>query len=149
MYDQVWLEHIRVLAEEIGPRGSTTASERQGAEYCFRALAGLGLGPEIEPFTRARSIFQPHLIAAGALLVSFALYPLAGRASAGPAALLALLALVSDVLELSFVNNPLRWIVSKGPSQNVVAVVPASYEHRQDLVLIGHLDTQRTPLIFA
>ena len=57
--------------------------------------------------------------------------------------------MVCDVLELSLVDNPLRRIVPKGPSQNVVAVVPPSAEHRQDLVLIGHIDTARTPVIFS
>ena len=33
-YTAHWLEHVRVLAEEIGSRGSTTEEERHGAEYC-------------------------------------------------------------------------------------------------------------------
>ncbi len=41
----VWLEHIRVLAEDIGPRGSTTEGERRGAEYCAQVLEQLGLTP--------------------------------------------------------------------------------------------------------
>ena len=52
-------------------------------------------------------------------------------------------------LALSLIDNPLRRIVPTGPSQNVVAVVPPAAEHRQDLVLIGHLDTARIPLIFS
>jgi len=40
-------------------------------------------------------------------------------------------------------------MISRGPSQNVVATIPPAGEHRQDLVLIGHLDTQRTPLAFS
>jgi hypothetical protein len=40
-------------------------------------------------------------------------------------------------------------IVAKGPSQNAVAVVPSSAEPGQDLALIGHIDTQRTPLVFS
>jgi hypothetical protein len=151
MFDAVpvWREHIRVLAEDIGPRGSTTEGERRGAEYCGQVLRQLGLTPQVESFTSARSIFQPHLLAAIAMLVAFVIYPLAERVGAIVAAAISLLALGSDLLELSFRNNPLRWVISKGPSQNVVATIPPAGEHRQDLVLIGHLDTQRTPLVFS
>ncbi len=144
-----WLEHVRVLAEEIGPRGSTTEGERRGSEYCQQTLDRLGLEPSMEPFSGARSIYVPHLLASVIMLIAFAIYPLAGRASAGAAAALSLLALVSDLMELSFRDNPLRRLTPKGPSQNVVAVVPPAKEHRQDLVLIGHVDSHRSPLIFS
>ncbi len=146
---QRWLEHIRTLSVDIGPRGPTTEGERLGAEYCATTMRQLGLAPQVEGFISARSIFQPHLLTAGALLLAFAIYPLAGRASAAVAALISLVALVSDLLELSFIDNPLRRIVAKGPSQNVVATIAPAAEHRQDLVLIGHIDTQRTPIVFS
>jgi hypothetical protein len=82
-------------------------------------------------------------------LIAFIIYPLAGRVSALVAAAVSILALGSDLAELSFCDNPLRRIISKGPSQNVVATLTTAGEHRQDLVLIGHLDTQRTPLVFS
>ena len=146
---QVWLQHIRALSKDIGPRGSTTEGERRGAEYCAQVFKHLGLTPQVEPFTSARSIFQPHVLAAIAMLIAFIVYPLAGRVSAITAATISILALGSDLAELSFRENPLRWVLPKGPSQNVVATLPAASEHRQDLVLIGHLDTQRTPLVFS
>jgi hypothetical protein len=66
----------------------------------------------------------------------------------GIAALLVLVSLVSELLELSFRDNVFRWLVPKAPSQNVVATVPPGDEHRRDLVLIGHIDSHRTPLVF-
>jgi len=148
-YINAWYEHIRYLAEQIGPRGPTTEGERQGAIYCQQVFERLGLSARQEIFTSARSIFQPHLLTSLAMLVAFIIYPLAGRVSAGLATLIALLALVSELMELSFKDNLLRKLVSKGPSQNVVAIYPPAQEHRQDLILIGHLDSQRTPLIFT
>ena len=79
---ETWLAHIRALAVDIGPRGPTTEGERRGAAYCAEVFRRLGLAPQVEGFTGARSIFQPYLVAAGALLLAFVLYPLAGRASA-------------------------------------------------------------------
>ena len=144
-----WLEHIRSLAQEIGPRGSTTENEQRGAEYCAQVLRDLGFAPETESFVAARSIFQPHLLASAGMLAAFAIYPLAGRASAVVAAILSGIALASDLMELGFRDNILRRLVAKGPSQNIVATVAPADEHRQDLVLIGHIDTQRTPIIFS
>ena len=115
---QKWLDHIRTLAVDIGPRGPTTEGERLGAQYCATVLRQLGLAPQVEGFTSARSIFQPHLLTAAALLLAFVLYPLAGRAGAALAALISLVALVSDLLELSFSDNPLRRIVRDPTTAN-------------------------------
>ena len=143
-----WLDHIRALAEDIGPRGSTTEGERRGSEYCRRVLSDLGYAAQLEPFSSARSIYHPHLLGAGALLVAFAVYPWAGRWTAGIAFVISLVALVSELMELGFRDNVLRRLVPKGPSQNAVATVAPRGEHTQDLILIGHVDSHRSPIIF-
>lgn len=143
------LQHIRALADGIGPRGATTLGEKQAAEYCADQLAGWGYQPAVDTFRSAKSIFHPHLLAAGLMLFAFLIYPLLGRISAAVAALISLIALVSDLLELGFISNPFRWIVPKGDSQNVIATLSARGEHRQDLILVGHLDTQKTGKIFS
>lgn len=145
---RTWLEHIRVLSVEIGPRGSTTEGERRGAEYCRRTFERLGLTPVWESFSSAKSIFQPHLLGSLMMLAGFALYALGGVHGQRLGALISILALVSELQELSFQNNLFRLLVPKGQSQNVFAVVPPSGEHRRDLLVIGHIDTQRTPFIF-
>jgi hypothetical protein len=147
-YVQTWLSHVSALAEGIGPRGSTTEAERRASVYCEQVLARLGWTPTVEPFTSARSIYFPYVLAQVPMLFAFLLYPLGGRITAALALLLSLVAITSMVLELSLRNNPLRWVVPKGDSQNVVATVPPAGEHRQDLVLIGHVDSHRTPIIF-
>jgi len=150
---KAWCNHIHTLAVEIGPRGSTTNGEKRAAEYCADIFTRFGLNPHLEEFSSARSIFQPHLVASGAMLFSFLIYPLFGQVSAGIAALLSAVALASELLELGFRDNLLRRLVSKGTSQNVFVTLDPSGGHRQDdilqdIILIGHLDTQRTPLIF-
>lgn len=146
---KTWHEHIRILSEDIGPRGPTTKEERRGAEYCHQTLDELGLSPNTENFSSARSIFQPHLIASIGMLIAFAIYPLAGRVSAISAFLISFVVLISDLLELGFRDNIIRRIMPKGASQNVVAILQPANEHLQDLVLIGHIDTQRTPIVFS
>ncbi len=82
------------------------------------------------------------------MLAAFAMYPLGGRVTAVLAALLSILVLVSEIQELGFQDNFYRRILPKGESQNVHAVIEPHGDHKQDLVLVGHLDTQRTPFIF-
>ena len=143
------LEHINYLAGKIGPRGSTRPEERQAADYAFQQLKALGYQPMMERFKSATSIYHPHIITAVLMLIAFILYPLFGRASAAIAAGISLLALVSDILELGFMPNPLRWVIPKGDSQNVFATLPPRDDHRQDLIMVGHLDTHQAGMIFS
>ena len=143
-----WLEHVRALAVDIGPRGSTRDGERKGAEYAQAQFKKIGLKPVWETFLSARSIFLPHLIGCVLMLVAFSIYPLGGWITALIAALLSILVLISELQELSFQDNFYRRIVPRGESQNVHVVIPPTGEHKQDLVLVGHLDSQRTPFIF-
>jgi len=144
-----WLKHIRVLADEIGPRGSTREGERKGHEYCRETLGEMGLEARWETFRSAKSVFHPFLIVSLVMLLAFILYPLAGQTSAAVSAIIALATFVSALLELSLRDNPLRRVVPKGDSQNVFTVIPPTGENKQDLVLIGHVDSQYTPLIFS
>ena len=143
-----WLEHVRALSVDLGPRPSTRDGERKGAEYARHQFLKLGLNPAWETFRSARSIFLPHLIGSGLMLIAFAIYPLNGRLTAVTAALVSILVVITGIQELGFQDNFYRLIVPKGESQNVHAVIPPAGEHRQDLVLVGHLDTQRTPFFF-
>ncbi len=143
------MRHIHTLAVGIGPRGSTTAGERKGAEYCQAEFERMGVAPRLETFSSARSIFHPHLLGAGLFLLAFAIYPLARPFTAWAAELIALVSLACELLELGFADNLFRRVVPRGQSQNVFGVVEPAQEHRRDLVLIGHIDTQRTPLVFS
>lgn len=143
-----WLEHVRVLSVDIGARGSTREGERQGAEYARAQFQKMGLTPIWESFQSARSIFLPHLIGSLVMMAAFLLYPWGGQVTAVIAAALSILVLITEVQELGFQHNLYRMILPKGESQNVHAVIPPSGEHKRDLVLAGHLDSQRTPFIF-
>jgi hypothetical protein len=144
-----WLNHIHALAVDIGPRGPTRPGERDGALYAKAQFENMGLRPVFETFQSARSIFHPHLLASVLMLMAFIIFPLGGRLTAILAALLSIFVVACELMELSFINNPFRAIVPKGESQNVFAVIPPAGEHQRDLVLVGHLDSQRTPIIFS
>ena len=142
------LEHVRHLSVDIGPRGSTTAAEAAAAAYAWGVLDELALSPRMQRFSSATSQWRPFALAVTLALLAVAVYPLAGRATAILATLLAATTLASAYLELNFITNPIRWLLPKRPSQNVWAVIPAASTRMRRLVLIGHLDTHRTPFVF-
>ncbi len=119
------------------------------AEYVRGVLAGLGLSPRVQPFTSAVSAWRPYALAMALALFAVAIYPIGGRVTAAIAAALVAAVLVSALMEMNFTPNPLRWLLPKGRSQNVIAVVPPGGEVRRRAVLVGHLDTHRTPFLFG
>jgi uncharacterized membrane protein len=142
------LEHVRHLSVDIGPRGSTTTAEAAAAAYAWSVLDKLDLSPRIQRFRSATSEWRPFALAITIALLAVAVYPLAGRITAILATLLAATTLLSAYLELNFITNPVRWLLPKRPSQNVWTVIPAADTPAQRLVLVGHLDTHRTPFVF-
>ncbi len=143
------MDHVRYLAETIGPRGSTTPKESEAACYAAQALRETDLEPVTEPFTSARSAWYPYVLFSGLVLVGELLFWTGERWGVIAALALAVLAIVSVLLELAFRPNPLRWLLPKGHSQNVWVRLQPEGEAREQVVLLGHLDTHRTPLVFS
>ncbi len=150
MYVEAALKHIRYLVETVGSRGSTTPQERQAAEYARDVLQGLGLNARLEPFQSSRSTYYPFVLAFGAALLGSFLYAITCHPLA------ALLAAVLNALgawgmfaELDFSDNWMRRLLPIGPSQNVVGIVSSREETRRRVVLLGHLDTHRTPIFYS
>src|SRR5574341_46425 len=141
--------HVTYLSTQIGPRGSTTSAEKQAADYAAQVYRDLGMERQVEEFTSAKSAWWPFALGMGVILLAEGLVLSAGRAGAVAAAVLAVAALISLILELTFTHNPIRWLLPKGRSQNVSVCIEPVEQARQTLVLIGHLDTHRTPIVYA
>jgi len=139
-------KHVHHLSVDIGPRGSTTPEEKRAAAYAEDIYKGLDLTPITEIFAGAKSAWSPFTISTFLVLVAEIVFLFGGLYGAVIASLVTAFVLASLILELSFKSNPLRWILPKGLSQNVsVAVEPAS-EIKQTIVIVGHIDTHRTPI---
>ena len=115
-------------------RGSADAGERGAAEYVAARLRALGVDDvELQPYRWPRTHVWaqlPHLLA-----------------SCGPPWLRAL-ALISYELDQS---GRLQWVqrfLPKGEGVNVIARAPATGPASRTLVLVAHLDAQRTGLIW-
>ena len=138
-------KHVEHLSVTIGPRGSTKSGEIKAADYIEKVYRDFGLDPIIEPFTSAKSAWYPYALASGLVLLSEILYLFGyGYLSI----ILSIFALVSLVLELMFKSNPFRWILPTEESQNVSVRLEPTEEIKEKLVLIGHMDTHRTPIIY-
>lgn len=143
------MDHVAYLAGTLGPRGSTTAQERAAAEYAARVFRDLGLEPRVERFRSATSAWRPFAVATGGMLLMLPLFFLGGPAGRWLAALGVFFLVACTALELTFIPNPLRLLISKGWSQNVYAVLPPAGPARRRVILCGHLDTHRTPWAFS
>lgn len=143
------MEHIRYLAQSIGPRGSTTEDEADAARYVGQVLAEIGVTPSSETFSSARSGYYPFALWCSLLLLGAILFMIAGRIGAILALFLSLAALAFVLLELTLRSNPLRYLLPKGQSQNTWGRLDPGGEIRQQVILIGHLDSHRTPLVFS
>ncbi len=141
------MEHVRYLTETIGPRGSTTPGEARAAQYAADVLREVGLQPVAEPFTSACSKYHPFVLSTTVGLLCVLLFWLGNPALTLLALALQVLNLVSVLVHLCSLPGPLRWFVPKGGSQNVYARVPPSGEIRRKVVLLAHLDSNRTPLV--
>jgi len=143
------IDHVRGLAEAIGPRGSTGPGERAAADYAFDVLEHIGLGPSMETFRSGRSAWAPFSLLFGCVIAGCLLFWFVGRIGAIVALGMSIAALASALVEMRFRANPLRWLLPKGRSQNVWAAIGATEAAGEQVVLVAHLDTHRTPLVFS
>jgi len=143
--------HVRELCQTIGPRPSTRKGERDAADYCCAAMQAAEIqNVRCETFGSGRSAYLPFGLAIAAGLVGN-LWQLSrpGRASSLASLLLNGAGALGFWREANFQNNWMRRVLPKGQSQNVIGVVPAREETLKRVVLVGHIDSHRTPLVYS
>ncbi len=143
------MTHLRHLAVDIGPRGSTTSQERQAAEYARTHFESLGLETHWEEFVSPTTGWRPFSVAAMIGLGTAALFGFGGQLGALIAGLIMLITTVSIFLEMYFRSNFLRALMPKGRSQNVWARIAAATKPSRRVLIVGHIDTHRTPWVFT
>ncbi len=148
------LEHASRLAN-LYPRGSATAGEARAAAYVQQVLGDLGIQEvQKQAFQGLRSIWLFLSLAFGAALAGHAAFWLLRRSLGGLSADLVSLMLFGWAALLlwrkfTFRSTPLAQSIPHGPSQNIVARLPAAGEARRKLVLVAHLDCHRAVWTFA
>jgi hypothetical protein len=133
------------LARKIGPRGSATEAEKRAAQFVRAEMVRFGIPFEWQSFRSPTSAWRPFSYIMGTAVFATILAPLINPFTGVIAALLFLLLFWLMVRELNLQNTPLRPLLPQGKSQNVVARLAPSEKVKQRVVLVGHLDSHRTP----
>lgn len=142
--------HARALAVDIGPRPSAGDGEWRAARYAAAVLRDAGLvAPRVEGFTANRSTYRPYAWALAAGLLTQVVGWRGSRIWSLLAAALSILGAWAFYREATLRDNWARRRSPRGFSQNVIAVVKPTAEVRRHVVLVGHLDTHRTPIFYS
>lgn len=144
-WGQQSLAHVRHLVEGIGPRGSATAAEREAARYVEAELVRLGVPVTVQRFRSPTSAWLPFGAIFVVAVMAAVLAPLANPFSGVLAAALCVLALWWLMRELNLLSTPLHALLPHGESQNVIGRLAPSGRAKRKVVLVGHLDSHRTP----
>jgi hypothetical protein len=139
-----WI-YVHHLTRKIGPRGSTTENEKLAAQFVRAEMVRFGLPFTWQPFRSPTSAWRPFSYILGTAVFAAILAPLFNPFTGIIAALLLLACLWLMVRELNVRNTPLRPLLPQGKSQNIIARLAPTQAVKQRLVLVGHLDSHRTP----
>lgn len=144
------IEHVRTLADEIGPRPATTDSEHRAAEWLERTFAGHGLPTEVQEFDAPRTYAWAYVLYH--LLTLLAAFAVGYR----PVFVWPAFAVSAIVAYFMWSDLDTRWgftrLMPKGPSQNVIARhVPRARrgEKLRKVVIVAHYDSARASLAFS
>ena len=145
------MKHVAHLAGTIGARPSTGNGERLAAEYSQRELNSYSLRDvRLERFCSARSTYRPYLLAFGAALLGGAIFRLRpNRKTAILSAIAHGAAAWGFARESTLKTNWTRRVLPAAESQNVIGVVAAREKVLRRVVVFGHLDSHRTPLVYS
>ena len=144
------LMYIAHLTQDLKHRGSTTANETKASVYVRRVLVKLGVPTvEAQRFHGAVKLWRPYILCLILGLLGAVAYSLAGTATQLLAALCSALAAWWIYREVNFEDNPARRLLPTGNSQNVIGTIPPAEDVRVKVVLVGHLDSGQTPLLFS
>ncbi|MFN2463850.1 MAG: M28 family metallopeptidase [Candidatus Dormibacteria bacterium] len=139
------LDHIRHLSQTIGPRPSTGEGERLAAGYIGEQLAGFGYSIHQEAFRSPGSFSQVYVPIYVLSLSGFVAFVLGSR---GLALLLTGVALICFVGENTTALKLISALIPGGRSMNVVARLAPRELPRRRLVLVAHMDSARSGLMW-
>ncbi len=143
------MTHLRVLADDIGPRLATSDAEAHAADYIEAVFASRGLDVERQEFDSPRTYSWAFVL--------YHLVTIIAAAASGYRILVwPAFALAALDAWLMWMDLDTRWgltsIMPKGTSQNIVARhAPRARrgERTRKVVVVAHYDSARSSLAFA
>jgi hypothetical protein len=140
-------KHAHHLSVDIGPRPPASAAEATAAQYCSTVFEEARLETRVEHFKGLESFGRIYIPTTAAVLAG-ALLGTRRKARRRLGLALSVAGLAAFWGEQTSRWRPLTERMSDGPSQNVVAVLPALEEPRRRLVVVAHVDASRSGLMF-
>ncbi len=141
------MEHVRELADIIGPRPAATDAEANAADYIEDVFRARGLDVERQEFDVLRTASWAYAACHALTLIAIALTFWLPIVALVPA----LLAAVALWLELDMRGGFSR-LMPKGPSQNIIARhVPRQRrgERLKRVVIVAHYDSAKPSLAYS
>lgn len=140
------IRYVEALAEDIGPRGSTTRAERNAAKYLTEILEPIADQVSSQPFRSVPTFSWAYGLYYFFMVVAAALIPFLP-------VLAAAIALVNcyAYLKESHTFEAYTKLLPKGKSQNVIARkrnLSGDGEKRPRVIIVAHYDTSRSGLNF-
>jgi hypothetical protein len=108
-------------------------------------MVRFGIPFDWQSFRSPTSAWRPFSYIMGTAVFAAIIAPLANPFTGVIAALLLLLGLWLMIRELNLRDTPLRPLLPQGKSQNVIARLAPTQAIKRRVVLVGHLDSHRTP----
>jgi len=139
------LNHIKFLAQDIGPRGTGTSSEVKAADYVSDRLKEWDIIHERLTCCTILSMNHYPLSINSMGLLALLLFPLNG-VWCWIAAFLALLVAPFMALTIRTSANPLRLLLPKVSSPTILGRIEPWGMPKHQVVLLSHLDTNRCRL---
>ena len=149
------MDHVSMIAEQIGPRPVSTEEEHEAAEYVAQQFKSAGLDVDIDEFTTPTGTKWPYAVSFGIVIIATLVSGLSVFLPDLTTSWYALSLLFTLVgFAIYFTERSGRPFLSKmlvkGVSQNVVAkYVPSSVVHerrRRKIIFVAHIDTTRAHL---
>lgn len=138
------IEHDRILSEEIGPRGSTSKSEKTAADYIKKVTSSWGIEAEEQSFSSPATFSSTYGLIYLLYLVSAAIYfywPKYGY-------FISIITLILYLAEIHTIECLSR-LVPQGKSKNIWTKISPSNVEINKIVISAHMDSSKSSAMFS
>ncbi len=137
------MEHIKVLAEQIGPRGPTSENEKRASEYIHSVMEKNGLLVKTERFLSPSTFTWYYAIPCSIIFLSFLIFPF-HRLSAFVVSTLGALFFMAEINTIETISL----LFPKKESQNVIARIKPKKAADKRIIIVTHHDTSKPSISF-
>ncbi|MCK4615216.1 MAG: hypothetical protein KAU14_10470, partial [Thermoplasmata archaeon] len=137
------MDHIKVLAVEIGPRGSTSENEKKAAEYIYSIMGKNGLEVKKDKFLSPSTFSPYYAIPCFIVFLSLIIFPF-NRLLAFIVSFLGALFFFTELNTIETISR----LFPKYESQNVIGKLKPKNNVKKRLIIMAHYDSSKPSISF-